>query len=312
MYRDTLDDPAFNIQGLDDFARSYEQKLNELGYEVVERADPSVNPKLQELYDEYGESVSGQQLRTMEADALESTQPLTAKALREGYSHTDFDSALLYNKSTNTFTTAKNLENDSLAKITSQGEFVIRDPSLEDIDLAAIKSYATYQSIERAFGGSVAKQIRKLAEEGKIPQSYGSNFYELAAGHQNQNSIRLTNTFEKTLPYSLDVNKQMGGDKFITDYDKKIPSELKRVADKYGGKFEEGSLDGKAVYGEYDPTVFEADSMPVKRLKVNILRITPEMRDKVIKEGMASMYKGGIVNKVKSMDKPIQGNRREM
>jgi len=104
----------------------------------------------------------------------------------------------------------------------------------------------------------------------------------------------------------------MGGDKFITDYDKKIPSELKRVADKYGGKFEEGSLDGKAVYGEYDPTVFEADSMPVKRLKVNILRITPEMRDKVIKEGMASMYKGGIVNKVKSMDKPIQGNRREM
>jgi hypothetical protein len=24
------------------------------------------------------------------------------------------------------------------------------------------------------------------------------------------------------------------------------------------------------------------------------------------------MYKGGIVNKVKSMDKPIQGNRREM
>ena len=312
MYRDTLDDPAFNVQALDDFARSYETKLNELGYEVVERADPSVNPKLQELYDEYGDSVSGQQLRTMEADALESTQPLTAKALNSGYSHTDFDSALLYNKSTNTFTTAKNLENDSLAKITSQGEFVIRDPSLEDADGAAIKSYATYRSIERAFGGSVAKQIRKLAEEGKIPQSYGSNFYDLAAGHQNQNSIRLTNTFEKTLPYSLDVNKQMGGQKFITDYDQKIPSELKRVADKYGGKFEEGSLDGKAVYGEYDPTVFEADSMPIKRLKVNILRITPEMRDKVIKEGMASMYKGGIVNKVKSMDKPIQGNRREM
>jgi hypothetical protein len=61
MYRDTLDDPAFNVQKLDDFARSYEQKLNELGYEIVERADPTVNPKLQELYDEYPESVSGQQ-----------------------------------------------------------------------------------------------------------------------------------------------------------------------------------------------------------------------------------------------------------
>jgi hypothetical protein len=57
MYRDTLDDPAFNVQKLDDFARSYEQKLNELGYEIVERADPTVNPKLQELYDEYDEMV---------------------------------------------------------------------------------------------------------------------------------------------------------------------------------------------------------------------------------------------------------------
>jgi hypothetical protein len=314
MYRDTLDDPAFNVQKLDDFARSYEQKLNELGYEIVERADPSVNPKLQELYDEYGESVSGQQLRTMEADALESTQPLTAKALNSGYSHIDLDSALLYNKKTDTFITTKNLENDVLAKITSQGEFVIRDPSLEDIGGAAIKPYATYQSIERAFGSSVAKQIRKLAEEGKIPQSYGSYFYDLADGNRNYNSARLSDTFEKTLPYSLDVNKTIGGEKFITDYDKKIPSELKKIAKDYGGKFEEGKLDAEAVYGSKlnlegeDLNTF----MPDKRLGVNILRITPEMKKKVLEEGMPQMYKGGIVNKVKSMDKPIQGNRREM
>jgi hypothetical protein len=309
MYRDTLDDPAFNVQKLDDFARSYEQKLNELGYEIVERADPTVNPKLQELYDEYPDGVK----RSMEADALESTQPLTAKALREGYSHNDFND-LLYNKNTNTFTTGKSLENDALAKITSQGEFVIRDPSLEDIGGAAIKPYATYQSIERAFGSSVAKQIRKLAEEGKIPQSYGSYFYDLADGNRNYNSARLIYTFEKTLPYSLDVNKTIGGEKFITDYDKKIPSELKKIAKDYGGKFEEGKLDAEAVYGSKlnlegeDLNTF----MPDKRLGVNILRITPEMKAKVIKEGMSSMYKGGIVNKVKSMDKPIQGNRREM
>jgi hypothetical protein len=309
MYRDTLDDPAFNVQALDDFARSYEQKLNELGYEIVERADPTVNPKLQELYDEYPDGVK----RSMEADALESTQPLTAKALREGYSHNDFND-LLYNKNTNTFTTGKSLENDALAKITSQGEFVIRDPSLEDIGGAAIKPYATYQSIERAFGSSVAKQIRKLAEEGKIPQSYGSYFYDLADGNRNYNSARLSDTFEKTLPYSLDVNKTIGGEKFITDYDKKIPSELKKIAKDYGGKFEEGKLDAEAVYGSKlnlegeDLNTF----MPDKRLGVNILRITPEMKAKVIKEGMSSMYKGGIVNKVKSMDKPIQGNRREM
>jgi hypothetical protein len=102
--------------------------------------------------------------------------------------------------------------------------------------------------------------------------------------------------------------------KFITDYDKKIPSELKKIAKDYGGKFEEGKLDAEAVYGSKlnlegeDLNTF----MPDKRLGVNILRITPEMKAKVIKEGMSSMYKGGIVNKVKSMDKPIQGNRREM
>jgi hypothetical protein len=282
MYRDTLDDPAFNVQKLDDFARSYEQKLNELGYEIVERADPTVNPKLQELYDEYPDGVK----RSMEADALESTQPLTAKALREGYSHNDFND-LLYNKNTNTFTTGKSLENDALAKITSQGEFVIRDPSLEDIGGAAIKPYATYQSIERAFGSSVAKQIRKLAEEGKIPQSYGSYFYDLADGNRNYNSARLSYTFEKTLPYSLDVNKTIGGEKFITDYDKKIPSELKKIAKDYGGKFEEGKLDAEAVYGSKlnlegeDLNTF----MPDKRLGVNILRITPEMRAQSNKRG---------------------------
>jgi hypothetical protein len=282
MYRDTLDDPAFNVQALDDFARSYEQKLNELGYEIVERADPTVNPKLQELYDEYPDGVK----RSMEADALESTQPLTAKALREGYSHNDFND-LLYNKNTNTFTTGKSLENDALAKITSQGEFVIRDPSLEDIGGAAIKPYATYQSIERAFGSSVAKQIRKLAEEGKIPQSYGSYFYDLADGNRNYNSARLSYTFEKTLPYSLDVNKTIGGEKFITDYDKKIPSELKKIAKDYGGKFEEGKLDAEAVYGSKlnlegeDLNTF----MPDKRLGVNILRITPEMKSKSNKRG---------------------------
>jgi hypothetical protein len=106
---------------------------------LLKEPDPTVNPKLQELYDEYPDGVK----RSMEADVLESTQPLTAKALREGYSHNDFND-LLYNKNTNTFTTGKSLENDALAKITSQGEFVIRDPSLEDIGGAAIKPYATY------------------------------------------------------------------------------------------------------------------------------------------------------------------------
>ena len=40
--------------------------------------------------------------------------------------------------------------------------------------------------------------------------------------------------------------------------------------------------------------------------------ITPEMRQKIIAEGFPSMYMGGKVTKSNSMDRPIEGNRREM
>jgi len=311
LYRDTLDDEVYNVEKLEQFARDYEKKLNELGYEVVERPDAIASPELVKVNNEYGEVANKRQLRNMEAYAMQETQPLTSKAYERGIEDEDFNH-LLYNKNTDTFITAKNLQNDARSKVVSQGEFVINDPSLVDVDGAGIKSYPTYSSIERTFGSSVAKQIRKLADEGKIPQSYDSYFFDLADGNRGFNSIRLGEEFEKSLPYSLDVNKEMGGEKFITDYDKKLPSALEKIAKDYGGKFEKGSLDGKAVYGKYDPTAFGADSLPIKRLEVNILRITPEMKKKVLEEGMPQMYKGGIVNKVKSMDKPIQGNTREM
>ena len=39
--------------------------------------------------------------------------------------------------------------------------------------------------------------------------------------------------------------------------------------------------------------------------------ITPQMKEKLL-QGINVMYNGGIVNKYKSMDKPIMGNTREM
>ena len=319
LYRDTLDDEVLDVEKLEQFARDYEKKLNELGYEVVERPDVTASPRLQEIYDEYGDVASGSQLRRMEVDAMQETQPLTAKALERGIEDKDFGN-LLYNKNTDTFITARNLQNDVRSKIVSQGEFVINDPSMLDVGGVGIKSYPTYSSIERTFGSSVANQIRKLADEGKIPQSYNSNFYDLADGHTNYNSPVLVETFENSMPYSLNVNKEMGGEKFITDYDKKLPSALKKIADKYGGKFEKGSLDAEAVYGsqldlggEFEKGSLGEDVnnfMPAKRLEVNILRITPEMKKKVLEEGMPQMYKGGIVRKSQSMDKPIAGNTR--
>ena len=50
----------------------------------------------------------------------------------------------------------------------------------------------------------------------------------------------------------------------------------------------------------------------LKTHEAKSIDITSEMRKAILEEGVNVMYKGGIVNKVKSMDKPIQGNRREM
>ena len=49
-----------------------------------------------------------------------------------------------------------------------------------------------------------------------------------------------------------------------------------------------------------------------KATQANIIRITPEMREKIIREGLPQMYMGGKVSKSNSMDKPIAGNVREM
>ena len=99
-------------------------------------------------------------------------------------------------------------------------------------------------------------------------------------------------------------------------YDSTLPKSMNKIAKKYGGKFERGSLDLEDTFGE--PRTFYSDS-PVTysdiekaNAKANILRITPEMKQKIIKEGLPLFNMGGKVTKSKFMDKPIEGNRREM
>jgi hypothetical protein len=54
------------------------------------------------------------------------------------------------------------------------------------------------------------------------------------------------------------------------------------------------------------------DGIKNGHLNTNILRITPEMKAKIKKEGLPLFNMGGKVTKRKFMDKPIEGNRREM
>ena len=120
-------------------------------------------------------------------------------------------------------------------------------------------------------------------------------------------------------------------------YDKTIPNMMQKLAKKYGGKFERGQLDLDDTFGEYKMNKLrEADTATLQNIstdmgmrgaelsreaildeytkatQANIIRITPEMREKILREGLPQMYMGGKVSKSNSMDKPIAGNVREM
>ena len=100
---------------------------------------------------------------------------------------------------------------------------------------------------------------------------------------------------------------------------------MQKIAKKYGGKFERGQLDLFDTFGNNADEVAarqfrenlsgnmeDLEPEMVKRTQANIIRITPEMREKIIREGLPQMYMGGKVSKSNSMDRPIAGNVREM
>jgi hypothetical protein len=101
-------------------------------------------------------------------------------------------------------------------------------------------------------------------------------------------------------------------------YDQKIPSAMKKLANKYGGKFEKGSLDYDDTFdvlvgdnrdiralenfvNRYDnfdenlPIDEILEKTLVPNLESNIIRITPEMRAKIAEEGLPSFAFGGAV-----------------
>ena len=63
----------------------------------------------------------------------------------------------------------------------------------------------------------------------------------------------------------------------------------------------------------YRPTSAEVDVGEGLMLHKSIgIDLTDDMKKKILQEGLPSMYMGGKVTKSKSMDRPIEGNRREM
>ena len=115
---------------------------------------------------------------------------------------------------------------------------------------------------------------------------------------------------------------------YETLYDQKIPSAMKKLANKYGGKFEKGNLDEYDIYGSLLDDVRKGDPDAIDNLlglygerfgggvddinevmetlpklaETNIIRITPEMKAKILEEGLPSFAFGGPVFKPFSID----------
>jgi hypothetical protein len=93
---------------------------------------------------------------------------------------------------------------------------------------------------------------------------------------------------------------------YETLYDQKIPSAMKKLANKYGGKFEKGKLDVDDTFGEGASRFTEGENFannPRNELvKTNIIRITPEMKKKILEEGFSNFAIGGAVLKPFSID----------
>jgi len=296
-----------------------EREMNRLGFELVDDEDVVLSPKLNAHYDrdDYGTSA----YEASRSEAIKDTQPLTLKAIEKGIPFSDFEGGLLYNKSTDEFTTIKNLFNDAERKMVDQGNWVIKSTEKvkkgkKTIERPRIREFMSIDHVQIEYGSSVANAVKKATESGDIKQTWNSDFFGLVEGHSRPSSDNVIDIYKKTDFHNIEFGREVGGESFKTDYDKKVPKYLQKLQNEYGGKYELTELDAKTAAGKPTDGVTgkkrDYTDLEKKVLKTHVLRITPEMRDKVIKEGMASMYKGGIVNKVKSMDKPIQGNRREM
>jgi hypothetical protein len=202
-----------------------------------------------------------------------------------------------------------NLQGDDVYKSTEQLLEMIKQNPDKQVGAMPIRG-KNINSLLRELNmplGNVEKQIMADIKAGNIPSSVDDGQI-----------------------YELNI-KEGSGKKYLDLYGSKIPQQAESVAK----KFDKGSkkflneilyetyrtdLEPYELFNYYDailhldpndPQIEKMNVVPLKH-KATTIDITEEMRKAILEEGVNVMYKGGIVNKVKSMDKPIQGNRREM
>jgi hypothetical protein len=163
---------------------------------------------------------------------------------------------------------------------------------------------------ELRLDANLQKQIRNDVQKGNIPASTtDSQIYKVEA--EGGSGKKPLDMYARIIPDTAE--------KFAQKYNKNAKPQLKRVL--YS---EADDLDADDVYESFlqeeklkleeseTGNIYGRDADKPQTHEAASIDITPEMRKAILTEGVNVMYKGGIVNKVKSMDKPIQGNRREI
>jgi len=162
--------------------------------------------------------------------------------------------------------------------------------------------------------------VRPLIDEGPIPNyPFKDDWYAMSlkqllidAIEEGSDAISVSSSAPIKARYTDEYSKF-----YETLYDQKRPSAMKKLTNNSGGKFERGQLDGIDTFGDsYSRTMEKLergtplsstgvairDGVERGILNTNIIRITPEMKAKILEEGLPSFAFGGPVFKPFSID----------
>ena len=176
----------------------------------------------------------------------------------------------------------------------------------------------------------LADLVKPLTEAGPVPDyPFKDNWYEMVlknllldAAREGKPALSISGSAAIKARYSDEYSKF-----YEMLYDRKVPSFMKKLANRYGGKFEKGGrLDLENTYSGREGEALDDFSRSLERrrgesidfdnpvemklveeefdslLNANIIRITPEMRARILEEGIPSFGGGGIVDVTQGTD----------
>ena len=146
--------------------------------------------------------------------------------------------------------------------------------------------------------------IQPILDEGPVPDyPFKDNWYEMVlknllldAAREGKPALSVSGS----LPIKNRYSEQYSNF-YEMLYDRKVPSFMKKLANRYGGEFEQGRLDVDDTFPGWRAK-FDDDGDELRQLDSNIIRITPEMRERILEEGIPSFGAGGIVDITQGTD----------